>query len=249
DTVDIFAMPPKLLFFKPVMENYRNIFAALSGQSSTGTEGVLLKNIFNSVKASVISVIVASFIAIPAAYALARFRFNKKNTITFWILSLMIMPPIAVLLPWLTVFHFLKIYDTITGLVIIYTTFNVPFIIWLARGFFKEIPREIEEAALVDGCTHITSLFRITLPLAKPGLSAAIILSIVFTWNDFIFALVLTGVKTMTAPVTLTGYISLRQIHWPQLAAGGVITMLPPIILALIAQKYIVRGLTFGAVK
>ncbi len=248
-TVDIFAMPPKWITFKPVLENYKNIFVVFFNQKVVGTEGTLIKNIFNSVQASIFSVILASIIAIPAAYAFARFRFAKKNFLTFWIMSLMITPPVVVLLPWLTTFHILKIYDSMIGLVFIYTTFNVPFIIWLSRGFFKEIPKEIEEAALVDGCNRFSTLFRITLPLAAPGLAAVVILSIVFTWNDFIFALILTGVKAVTAPVTLTGYISLQQIHWSKLAAGGVVTMLPPVIFAIIAQKYIVRGLTFGAVK
>jgi multiple sugar transport system permease protein len=240
NNVDIFAYPPKFLLFKPVLDNFKTIF---QGDLS------LPKNIFHSLQTSVLSVLFSSILAIPAGYAFARFRFRRKGLLSFWVLSLIVLPPVIVLLPWLRVFNILKIYDTLLGLVIIYSTFNIPFIIWLSQGFFKEIPREIEEAAEVDGSTKLGLLWRITLPLAMPGLSAVLILSTVFTWNEYLFAFILTGQRAMTGPVTLTNYISLHQIAWGQFSAGGVLIMLPPLIFVTIIQKYIIRGLTFGAIK
>jgi multiple sugar transport system permease protein len=139
--------------------------------------------------------------------------------------------------------------DSHITLIIVYLTFNLSFVIWLMRGFFNEVPQELEEAALVDGTTDLGAFVRIAFPLAAPGIVASTILSFLFSWNEFFFALILTRKVAQTLPVTISGYIGFMGIEWENMSAAAVMASLPILVLAMIVQKYLVRGLTLGAIK
>ena len=249
--IDMFTIPPKWVF-EPISKHYREIF--FGGGLKRVAGGDFLRSLFNSIKISLISVGFTSLIGIPAAYSISRFKFRGRNIISMWILTILMLPPVVGVLPLLWLYkeigrRGIPFYDTWYGLVVANMIFLVPFFIWILRGFFREIPRELEEAAMVDGCGPIRVFTSISLPLAIPGVSMAGILCIILAWNDFLFPFLLAGKQAMTAPVAITGFISFEAIVWGKLAAGGILMMIPPVTLAFFFQKAIVRGLTFGAVK
>jgi len=164
-------------------------------------------------------------------------------------LSLRMLPPMATVIPFFILARLTGILDTHLVLILSYMTFNIPFTIWMMRGFFEEIPREIEEAALVDGCSHWQVLIKIILPLSMTGLTATAIFCVIQSWNEFAFALFLTGVNARTLPTTVTFFLSVTGVIWGEMAAVGVVTALPVLVFAMLVQKHMIRGLTFGAVK
>lgn len=194
------------------------------------------------------STLLALVVGCPAAYSLARFHTGGHN-FAFWILSQRFLPPVAVVFPIFLLFSTLKWLDTYHGLVILYATFSLPFVIWMLRGYFREVPLEVEESALVDGCSRWRVLTRITLPLSAPGLIATTVFTFIFTWNEFLFALVLTRTKVVTLPVALSGYFGAQSAFWGEAAALSLIATAPIIILTLLVQRHLVTGLTLGAVK
>jgi multiple sugar transport system permease protein len=155
----------------------------------------------------------------------------------------------AVLIPYYILFSWLRLTDSYLALLIVYSVLNLPFVIWMMRGYFKEIPEELEDAARVDGCDRYGALFRISLPLTAPGLAATAIFCLLLSWNEFLFALVLTGNTTKTAPVALYNFISFHEVIWGALFAAGTLVTLPVLIFALLVQRNLVRGLTLGAIK
>ncbi len=159
------------------------------------------------------------------------------------------MPPVAAIIPIYIIMRNLHLLDTPWSLVITYLTFNLPFAVWLMRSFFREIPREIEESALVDGCSDFSAFRKIALPLAAPGLAATGILTFIFSWNEFLFALILTGNKAVTLPVGIIGYMKETGINWGYMTAGGVLALIPVIVFTILVQKHLVKGLTMGAMK
>ena len=158
-------------------------------------------------------------------------------------------PPIAVLIPYFIVFHKLRLIDSYAALIVMHITINLALVVWMAMSFIEEIPVELEEAAMIDGCSRIRAFIWVTFPLIAPGLAAITILALIFSWNDLLFALVLTGRKTATAPVVITSFITYQDVAWGKLSAASMLIMLPVVIFAFMVQKYILRGLTFGAVK
>lgn len=236
--LDALSFPPKWIF-KPTLENYTEIF-----EFSPFTRYLLNSFIVASLNTGVVLVL-GSF----AAYSLARFRFKGADDIAFWILSVRMMPPVAAIIPIYIIMRNLRLLDTPWSLVITYLTFNLPFAVWMMRSFFREIPREIEESALVDGCSIFRSFRSIALPLAAPGLAATGILTFIFSWNEFLFALILTGSKAVTLPVGITGYMKETGINWGYMTAGGALALVPVILLTILAQKHLVKGLTMGALK
>jgi len=251
EMVDMFTVPPKFVY-KPVLKHYQELF--FGGGVKRIAPGSFLNSLVNSVKVSIMSVICSALIGIPAAYSVARISFKGKNILSMWILTILMLPPVVAILPLLWLYKSIgnagiPFYDTWHGLVIANMMFLVPFFIWILRGFFLEIPKDIEEAALVDGCNNTQAFLRVILPLSVPGISMTFILCLILSWNIFLFPFMLAGKNAMTAPVALTGFISFEEIAWGKLAAGGLVMMLPPVILAFFFQKAIVRGLTFGAVK
>ena len=236
--VDALAVPPVWLF-RPVFDNYVNIFS----------ENNFDFYFRNSLIIATLGTLAALVIGVPAAYSLARRTFSHEGDVSFWILSQRMMPPIAVIIPMFILLRTVHLIDTYLGLVVVYMTFNLPFVIWILRGFFQDLPIEIEESAMVDGCTHFGSFWRVAVPLAAPGLAAAAIFSFLFTWNEFLFALILTGRNTATMPVAVQLFMRETGIDWGRMTAAAVVMMLPTLIFTLFALRYLVRGLTFGAVK
>lgn len=231
------TMPP-LFIFKPTIATYLKL---LSGDT--------LASFKNSVLISVSSVVVGLLIGFPAAYVLARVKFRAKNQINFFILSMRMAPAFAFLIPYYLIFRTLGLVDTYPALIIINLTLTIPFSMWMLQGMIQDLTPEIEEAAMVDGCSPIEVIWRILLPILAPSISATAILSFVFCWNEFFFALILTGSNTRTVPVMLTSLIGLMGVDWVKMSAAGTLAIIPTILLALFAQKYLVKGLMMGAIK
>lgn len=248
---DASAMPPKIAFV-PTMANYRSV---LFGAEKT-TVGLYApknkqfpRNLANSGVASGLSTLIALLLGTPAAYSLARFNFRFKKDLSFFVLSSRFLPPIAILIPFYIMFSRLKLLDNILSLIIVYVLLNLALVVWMLKGFLEEVPIELEEAARVDGCSRLGTMCRITLPLVAPGLAATTILCLLMSWNEFLFAIILTGNAAKTAPVAIYSFITFREIVWGSLAAAGTITVLPVLIFVLFVQKNLVKGLTAGAVK
>jgi multiple sugar transport system permease protein len=196
--------------------------------------------------------VAALLIGVPAAYGLTRFEWphNWDNRIADWILSTRMLPPIVTIVPLFLMLREMHLINSLLGLAIVYTGFNLPFVVWMMRGFFAEVPREIEEAAMLDGESRAGALMRIVLPLVKPGLAATAVFCLVVAWNEFLFALILTQTNTaMTLPVGIASRVTQYEIKWGAMSAAGVVAMLPVLVFATAVQKYLVRGLSLGAVK
>ena len=235
---DVNAMPPKIIF-EPTITNYKEVLI----------DNQLIFFLRNSVIIVLFSSILAVAVGTLAAYALSRFSFKGNRDLAFFILSTRIAPPVMVVIPIFIMFNTFQLYNTFVGMILVYTAMNLPLSVWLLRSFFLDIPRELDEAAEIDGCGKMTAFFRVILPLTMPGLAATLILSMIFAWNEFLFALILTARNTRTLPVTVTTFISGMGIQWGQLNAAGTMIMFPLLIFAFVMQKRLLTGLTMGAVK
>ncbi|MCX6089629.1 MAG: carbohydrate ABC transporter permease [Atribacterota bacterium] len=230
---------PAIWIFRPTLENYRAIFQK--------------RDLFLYIKNSLVVVVFTTVISIAlgtfAAYGLARFQFSRKEDVAYWILSLRMLPPMAVVIPFFLFGRFLGLLDTHLLLILVYLSFNIPFTIWMMRGFIEDIPKELEEAAWVDGCSRYQGLRRIIFPLIAPGIAATSIFCVIQSWNEFALAFFLTSFNARTVPTTVTFFLSVLGVIWGEMASVGVIATIPVLIFALFVQKYLVRGLTFGAIK
>lgn len=250
--VDIFD-PDKLFTFQPISANYLEVLTGSTGAdqaagsymgASTGPKALLA-----SALVTVASTTFALVFGGAAAYGLARYRFKGNRDLAFFILSTRMAPPIAFVVPMYLLFKALNLLDTYFVLIIVYTGMNVSFVVWLLRGFFLEIPIELEESALLDGYGRLAVFLRIALPLAKPGIIAAGIFSAIFAWNEFLFAAILTADNVRTLPVAITGFSTSMGIRWGAFMATAAVAILPIFVLTIVLQRHLVRGLTFGAVK
>ncbi|MFV0385735.1 carbohydrate ABC transporter permease [Paracoccus sp. (in: a-proteobacteria)] len=183
------------------------------------------------------------------AYAISRIRHRRMNDVAFWILSLRMFPPIAVVVPYYIIFKTAGLLDTPLALIIVYSTANIPLTVWLMKGFFDEVPTALEEAAAVDGYGLLAIFWRITLPLAAPGLAVSAVFCFIFSWNEFLFALMLTGSSAQTATVAVMSFWSSDAVQWGRIMAGSFIILIPGVIFVLTCQRWLVRGLTMGSVK
>jgi multiple sugar transport system permease protein len=240
--VDQFATPPRWVDFSPTLAHYLDAFFARSfGQY-----------LIASATVAAASTVCATVIGTLAAYGLSRFRLRAglDRRLSIWILSTRMFPPIVSAVPLFLMMRDLRLLDTMTALVVVYTAFNLPFVVWMMRGFFQELPRELEEAAMVDGDSRLGALARVILPLVTPGLAATAVFCLIMSWNEFLLALVLTQTdRAMTLPVGIAGRVTQYEIKWGVMSAAGVVAMLPILVFALAAQRYLVRGLSLGAVK
>jgi multiple sugar transport system permease protein len=237
-----FAQPPRWLAFTPTLAHYREAFFVRSFGKYLVTSAVV----------TALSTACAMTLGTLAAYALARFRWPRRRgeRLSLWILSTRMFPPIVTAVPVFMLMRDLRLLNTLAALVVVYTGFNLPFVVWMMRGFFREVPRELEEAALVDGDTRLGALRRVLLPLVAPGLAATSVFCLIATWNEFLFALVLTQTDaSMTLPVGIAGLVTQYEIRWGAMSAAAVVAMTPILVFALAAQRYLVRGLSLGAVK
>ena len=235
--VDIFN--PGNWLITPTIKNYVTII------SNNG----ILKFFVNSIVVAVITTIISLILGGLAAYGFARYDWKKKEDHAFWVLSQKFLPPMAVVIPYFLMGAFFGMLDTRLLLIICYTTFNIPFTIWMMRGFIEELPYEIEEAAYIDGCKKMQTLHKIILPLVAPGLVATAIFCVINSWNEFVFANFLTSIHAKTVPTSIMMYLSVSGVKWGEMAATGVMSVLPVLIFAIIVQKNMIRGLTFGSVK
>lgn len=230
---------PPVWVFKPIMEHYVYDLA----------KSAFLLTLFNSIFVAGISTIIVMGMAIPAGYALARFKFPGRDDIGFYIISTKMAPPIVVLFAFYLIFFKLGLLRTYAGLIILHIALNLPLATWLLKGFFEKTPREIEEAAKVDGCDDLKVIQKIVLPLTYPGILVTIILCLMFSWMEFIFASTITDPTTRTVPVFIYSWISFSQIYWGRVAAAGILYILPMLIFALVIRNDLVKGMSFGLVK
>ena len=236
--IDVFSME-NIWVFKPSLEHYRNLFVQKD----------FLNNLQNSLILTVTSTMLSIIISLPAAYAFVRYRIKRKKDIMFWILTQRMLPPIAIIIPFFLIFRYLRLIDTYIALIFVYTLFNLPLAIWLLSGFLEDIPIEIEEASRIDGCSELGILWRIVIPCASGGIVATSIVCMIFIWNEFLFALILSTRKMVTAPVVAASLKLAWGYGWGQALAAGTVVIMPIIIVTMFLGKKLQRGLTFGAVK
>lgn len=238
--LELTTYPPSLFPQTAIWDNYRDAF----------TNSDIPIYIVNSVIVVSGSTFVSLLLGTLAGYSLARFPFTPsfKENVSFWIISTRMIPPIVTIIPIYLIFKDLHILNSHLGLVIVYTGFTLPFTTWMMRAFVRDIPVELEEAAMVDGCTRLAALFKVILPLAAPGLAATAVFSVILVWNEFLFALILTTTSSsITLPVGIAGYVSQFEVLWGQMSAVGTVAIIPILIFTLAVQRYLVRGLTLGA--
>jgi len=205
--------------------------------------------LFNSLVVSLSVTGLTLLLSAPVAYAFSRFKMGHIKDISFWILILRMIPTIGIVIPFYMIAKMLGLVDTHISLILAYLSWNIPFAIWLLMRFFESVPFEIEEAALIDGCSEWGVFTKIVIPNVTPGLIACSIITIIFSWNEFLIALVLTDINTRTLPVTVASFLTWHGTQWPKLTATGTLVALPVIIFSLIVQKQLVQGLTMGAIK
>jgi len=245
---EIIASIPKF-FFRPTLENYEAILFGLKAAGTETSRPDFILYFKNSLIITSGAVIVSLLVGVPAAYALARFKFKFKEDIAFTFLSFRFAPEIAVIIPIFVIYRSLGLYNTYIGMILVYQLITLPLIVWIMRGYFEDIPDSIEQAARLDGYSWFSIFRKISLPLVKPGLASTAILSFIFAWNNFIFGLVLGAKETFPVTVGTLGFISYESVLWGQMAAASMVTILPEIIIAFFIQKYLVRGLSLGAVR
>ncbi len=233
--VDIISWPPKFLF-SPTLQNYQRVFG----------EQDFLRYFLNSTIIGISSVGVSLVLGLPAAYSIARF---SQKRLSVFILVARLMPGISFLMPWYIIFSRLGLMDSYTALILSHMLIALPVVVWIMSSYFASVPREMEESAMVDGATRQRAFMSIILPLSGPGIVTATTLSFIFSWNNFMFSQVLSMERTKTLPIAVYNFVSYAEVDWGAVMAVAVAIMTPAIILTMIFQKYVVKGLTMGAVK
>lgn len=236
---DIFAVPPKLLFH-PTVENY--VYAIQRGH--------FFRTLFNSAFISFSSVLLAMVLTIFAAYAVSRIKFKGSGFVMFLILSFRMMPAAVVVIPMFLFYRMLGLINTYPGMILLYTAFSVPFSMWMLKSFMDEIPRHFDDAAFGDGASVPRTIFDIILPQLGPALVSVLLFNIIFVWNEFLFAYILTGIETKTIPAQIaTGIYTDKGVDWEYVSSLSVIFVSPILVIIFWLQKHLIRGLTFGTIK
>lgn len=234
-----FAVPPQFTF-EPTLRAFRHILV------DPGTNAPQLAN---SLVVAIGAVLLNLPFSVPAAYALSRFKLKGKKNIMLWYLGLLMAPPIAFLIPYFILMTRIGLAGSYLSMILVLQTLTIPFSVWLMKSFIDEVPRELEEAARVDGARWYTVMWKITLPIVRPGIIVTSMFAFVFAWNNAAFPLVLSSRSTATLPIGTLGYFATSGVTWNFIAAAAVIAMIPPMIIFLVFDRYVVRGLTFGSVK
>ena len=254
----IFEMPPKWLFFKPTLHNFKGVLGfevpkeletVSSDQAAGGPKSRFPQYMLHTVILATLTTFFSLVLGAPAAYALARHRFRGARMILTGLILTRLVPPITLVIPMYVVLNKLHLLDTYRGLTLVYLAINLPFTIWILRGFFLDIPVELEESSRVDGSTKYGAFVRIVLPLAASGLATTAIFSVIFAWNEFLFASILTQDHVRTITPSISDYITDKAILWGRLYAAAAIVLMPVIIFAMVVQKHFGRGVTSGAIK
>lgn len=229
------AWPPVFLF-KPTVDNYIAVFRTIP----------FLDYLTNSLIVSLAATALGLVLGLPAAYSIARWR---QHPLALGILTSRMVPWISFLLPWYLLFSRLGLVDTHLALVVTHLIITLPMTIWLMIAFFEDVPVELEQAALIDGCSRAGAFVRIAVPLAMPGIIASAVLGLIYSWNNFIFALILAGGRTRTLPIAVYQFVSYHDVNWGAITATATLMILPVLILTLLIQRHLVRGLALGAMK
>lgn len=227
------------MLFKPTFQNYIAVFKKYD----------FLRFISNSLIVVAVTTIISIFTGTLAAYGFARFKFRKKEDMAFWILSMRMLPPMAVVIPFFIMGRYTGLLDTKIFLIIAYLGFNIPFSVWMMRGFIEDVPISLEESAWIDGCSRFGSFLRIVFPSILPGLAATSIFCFINSWNEFALAFFLTSFNSRTVPTIVNSFISVLGVLWGEMAAVGVISILPIVVFTMLVQNNLVKGMTMGAVK
>ena len=238
DRTEIFTIPPTI-FFLPTLEHYIDALVAQD----------ILPSILNSILVACGTTLVTLLIAVPAGYAFSRIRFPFRDRLSFTALIAQMAPPIGLIIPCFLLLNKLHMLDSYTGLIAVHMTLTVPFSIWLMITYFQDLPPSLEEAATVDGVSPFNTFLKVVLPNAWGGVGVTAIFAFIESWNEFLYAVVLTGLRTKTAPVAIFGFLAAEESRWGPFTATGVMIMAPVIIVALVAQRQIVKGMTLGATK
>ena len=236
---EVLAYPPTL-FFEPTLRNFREVLFG-----PTNIMGDLASSMIIALATTALTIV----IAVPAAYSFARLKLRGKTPLGFYVLATQLVPPIGLIIPYFLILNRIGWMDSYQGLVVIYLTFSLPFAIWLLVSYFEDIPREMEEAALIDRASRWQAFWHVVLPQARGAIGVTVIFVFLNAWNEFLFAVVLGGAKVRPVTVSMYNYINTEQTQWAQLAAAALMAMLPVILLGILAQKHIVAGLSAGAVK
>ncbi len=273
---DVVSVPPSV-FFKPTLEGFVFLLteravvaqsrlpafeeaaaagdlglfdriALASGQEITGTSDYV-RRLRNSAIIAGLSTIASVVLGLFAAYSFSRFNIPGKGDLLFFILSTRMLPAVVVTIPLFLMYRQLRLHDTHLGMILLYTVFNLSFSVWLLKGFIDEIPKEYEEAALVDGYTRLQAFFRIVLPQAVTGIAATTVFCLIFAWNEYAFALMLTSDRARTAPPTIVTILGRGGIEWSAIAAGSLGFLIPVVIVTFALRRYLLRGVTFGAIR
>lgn len=235
---DIFN-PDRLFIFTPTLANYSRLF-----EFSTFS-----RDLINSVIISSISVLIAMVVGICAGYALSRYKIRHRDDFLFFVLTTRMGPAVTFALPFYMLYRKFNLLDTYTGMFIIYTLFNLAFAVWMSKVFFDAVPRECEDAAMVDGCSDFGAFTKVAIPLALQGLVVVALLCFIFTWNEFFYSMVLTRTVARTFPVSLMQFVGAPRIKWELLFTASTIGCIVPVVISIILRDYLITGLTFGMVK
>ena len=241
ETKDIYAVPAKVFSFSPTLDHFKNVFSS---------DSPVFQGFVNSVIVATASTVIATVLGVPAAWAYSRFTLKAKKDQLFFILSTRFMPPVVVVIPVFLMFRDLALLDTLLGLILVYAAFNLPFTIWMMKGFIDEVPAEYEEAAMLDGFSRFEAFWRVTMPLLIPGIAATAVFALIFSWNEFVFSIFLiTDPDTRTAPSAIAGLIGGTTVDWGLVAASAMVFAVPVLVFAFIVRKHLVAGVTLGAVR
>jgi multiple sugar transport system permease protein len=235
---DYLAVPPVWWPEHPTLVHYEAALFAYRG----------LDGLVNSIIVSVSATILSALLGTLMAYSLARYNTGGRH-LSFWVLSQRFLPPIGIVLPVFLIYRSVGIYDTRFGLIIAYTVFTLPVSVWMMFAYFRQMPKSMEEAALVDGCTRWQAFWRVAVPLAAPGIVAAAVFAFIACWTEFFFALLLTSRTAFTLPTVFRAFIGFQGAQYGEAAALAIVSLVPSIALGVLAQKHLVRGLTLGAVR
>lgn len=238
EPIDAFVLPPKLIF-KPTLRHHIHVW----------TEAGFPRYLLNSLIIAIGTVVIAVPVASLGGFAFARIRTSTTRFMLFIILAMRMFPRVLLVIPYFLIARLLRLYDTQVIMILVMAAFNLPFSLWLMRGFFLDIPQELEEAAMIDGCSTIKAFFSVIIPVVKPGLVSTTLFGFLLAYNEYLFPLILTGTRAKTLPVAIGEYGAENIEYWSMSAAGAIGIIVPVVIIMLFLQKHLIKGLTFGAIK
>ena len=236
---DAFSIPPQWAFFQPTLHNYIDALANFKNLSFIRNSLIITSSV----------TLLSLALGVPGGYAIARTKWKLLNSSSFFFLILLMAPPVATLIPFYLIMRDFHLLGTYWALILLDTAFDASFVVWMMRSYFKDVPQEMEEAALVDGASHFTAFVKVAVPLSIPGIISSALYCIIYSWNDFLFALMLTSPKTKTIPLGILASFSAVDVSWGQMTTLSVLAIIPAIIISAFLNRYFVQGLTMGATK